>query len=90
MDLAKLSSKVGRSVGRSVDKSFCLSGLVFLFCVVDRPGFLFLGFLESWLMERFSLEVLVCGVVASCLSLFGFSGFFLGLLFGGGGVKVES
>jgi hypothetical protein len=23
-------------------------------------------------MERFSLEVLVCGVVASCLSLFGF------------------
>jgi hypothetical protein len=29
-------------------------------------------------MERFSLEVLVCGVVASCLSLFGFLGFFLG------------
>jgi hypothetical protein len=26
-------------------------------------------------MERFSLEVLACGVVASCLSLFGFLGF---------------
>jgi hypothetical protein len=34
----------GRSVGRPV----CLSGLVFLFCVVDRPGVLFLGFLAPW------------------------------------------
>ncbi len=51
MDLAKLSLKVGRSVGRSVDKSFCLSGLVFLFCVVDRPGVLFLGFLASWFVS---------------------------------------
>jgi hypothetical protein len=44
MDLAKLSSKVGRSV----DQSVCVCDLVFLFCVVDRPGFLFLGFLASW------------------------------------------
>jgi hypothetical protein len=32
-------------------------------------------------MERFSLEVLVCGVVVSCLSLFGCLGFFLGFTF---------
>lgn len=44
---------------RSVGRSTSLSGLVFLFCVVDRPGVLFLGFLAPWfvfmagLMERF-------------------------------------
>jgi len=80
MDLVKLSSKVGRPV------CLCVRFSIFILCC-RPPSFSFLRVSRTLvcfhgrLMERFSLEVLVCGVVASCLSLFGFLGFFLGFTF---------
>lgn len=76
------SSSHQRSVGRSVGRPVCVCVRFSIFILCCRPpSFSFLRVSRTLvcfhgrLMERFSLEVLVCGVVASCLSLFGFLGF---------------
>ncbi len=74
----------GRSVGRPV--CVCVRFSIFILCC-RPPRFSFLRVsrilvcFHGRLMERFSLEVLVCCIFASCLSLFGFLGFFLGFTF---------